>query len=665
MNSNWRYLAVATLVVTAACSGGGESADPPASSADLTTSTAASPETSEPAPSTTAAGPVLVPTGVNWTASSVSPVPPAAAASFTFEQVTATAGVPPAPGGYPFRQSDYISAVYEVGGVLLASGSCGCWEGGDSTGVFGGLRTPVYLFRSADAGATWSQVDLSVALGDVNGSVVDVVEHDGQLVLAATVTDATGATPTVIAVLTSVDGVAWQRVATVAGDTAAVPITGFRLFALGSSLTLYGGDQVCKFDGRDAIQSVGATYQNRLWVSSDGGTTWAAQDRATTGLDAERPPFPDAAGCASLDLQAVRDTYSMAPRLLQMVGDRLMVWSGDGTRIVSSSDGENWSSTTLDGALPLSSELVPDPVAESEAATIVAVADGFVAMNLEPYRTFDDAATGSSVGLHVITWTSSDGESWTRQPLGRPLLVTEFGSDYEFFVVDGLLAVRSFDRLENVQYWAYESVQGEAEDWSVCVPAAGANCSFAASVAGIEPGADLSGIDLSYALVEGVDLSGVSFANARLRSTGFLDVTLDGTVFDGADLTFTTVSGDPSTASFVGATISRSYFDGRFFLADFSSANLESAIVTVGDDGLPSGVSLVGRDLTKVEFGSGDMTGVDFSGANLSNSSFGGTDLTGAIFTGAVLDGVFFYDVTCPDGQPVTDGASGAAACRL
>ena len=191
MNSSWRYLAVAALVVTAACSGGGDSGGTTVTSAAIgTTSTAAASATSEPAPSTTAAGPQLVPAGVNWTASTVTPAPPAAAASFTFEQVTATAGVPPAPAGYPFRQSDYISAVHEVGGVLLATGSCGCWEGGNSTGVFGGLRAPIYLFRSADTGATWSQVDLSVALGDVNGSIIDVVEHEGQLVLAATVTDA-------------------------------------------------------------------------------------------------------------------------------------------------------------------------------------------------------------------------------------------------------------------------------------------------------------------------------------------------------------------------------------------------------------------------------------------------------------------------------------------
>ena len=665
MTSRWRFLAVAALVVTVSCSGSDETDGTAVSSSAADTTSNSAPGSSEPAPTTSEAGPQIVPAGVNWTSSALTPAAPEVATSFAFEQITVSAGMPPAPAGFPFRQSNSIQAVHEVGGLLFASGTCGCWEGGDSTGVFGGLRQPVYLFRSADAGATWAQVDLSAALGDANGSIIDVAEHDGALVLAATITDASGVTPTVIAVLTSVDGVAWQRIATVAGDSAAIPISGFRLFPLGSSLVLYGGDLVCQFDGRDAIQSIGATFQTRLWVSSDGGTTWVAQDRAATGLDADRPPFPDAAGCASLDLAAVRDTYSMAPRLLQMVGDRLMVWSSDGTRIVSSGDGENWASTTLDGALPLPSEAVPEPEADSEAAAIIAVADGFVAMNLESSRTFDDTASGSSVGLHVVTWTSSDGESWARQPLGRPLLVTEFGSDYEFFVVDGVLAVRSFDRLEGVQYWAYESAEGEAEDWSLCTPEAGANCSFAETVADIEPGADLAGIDLSFAVVEGVDLSGVSFEGARLRSTSFLDVTLDGTVFDGADLTFTTLSGDISTSSFVGATISRAYLNASFFLTDFSGANLQSVIVTVGDDGLPAGVSLVGRDLTMVEFGSGNLTGVDFTGANLSNSSFGGTDLTGANFTGAALDGIFFYDVTCPDGQPLTEGAFGAAACRL
>jgi len=666
MHSSWRYLAVATLVVTAACSGG-DAADTSVNSTAATNppSSAPPPDTSEPAPTTTAAGPQTVPAGVNWTASTLTPLEQPATAPFTFEQITATAGVPPAPAGFPFRQSISVGGVFDLGSVLLASATCACWEGGDNTGVFGGLRAPIYLFRSSDAGATWSQVDLSVALGDVNGSIIDVVEHDGGLVLTATITDAIGATPSVIAVLKSADGLAWQRVATVAGDTAAIPVAGFQLFTVGASLALYGGDMVCQFDGSEAIQGIGTTYQNRLWISSDGGTTWLAQDRSTTGLDAERPTFPDAAGCASLDRAAVRDTYSIEPRLLQLVGDRLMVWSSDGTRIVSSSDGVEWASTALDGALPLASDVVPEPEADSEAAAILSIDSGFVAMNLEPYRNSDDTATGSGVGLHVVTWTSVDGESWARQPLGRPLLVTEFGSDYEFFEVDGRLAVRSFDRLDEVQYWAYESVEGVAEDWATCTPAASADCSFAEAVADIEPGADLTGIDLSFAIVEGVDLSGVSFAGARLRSTSFLEVTFDGTVFDGADLTYASLNGDTSTSSFVGAIVSRAYFDGRFFLTDFTGATLDSVIVTVGEEGLPAGVSLVGRDLTMVEFGSGDMTGVDFSGANLANSSFGGTDLTGANFAGAALTGIFFFDVTCPDGQPVTDGAPGATACRL
>jgi uncharacterized protein YjbI with pentapeptide repeats len=664
MHSSWRHLAIATLVVVAACSGDNatDSSEAPSPSASEP-----SPDSTQPATTVTVPEPQAVPAGVNWNISTLTQQTPAAAVPFTFEQITATAGVPPAPAGFPYRQSVYISQVFDLGGVLLASGSCGCWEGGDSSGVFGGLRSPVYLFRSADAGVSWSQVDLSGALGDANGAIEAVVEHDGELVLTATITDAAAITPSVIAVLRSADAIAWQRVGTVAGDAATTPVRGFRLYPLGDALVLYGGDLVCQFDGADAIQSIGPTFQHRLWVSSDGGSTWAAQERSVTGLDADRPPLPDAAGCASLDLMTIRDTYAIAPRLLQLAGDRLMVWSSDGSRIVSSTDGSNWASAALDGALPLASDVVPAPAAGSLAATIIATDDGFVAMNLEPYRNFDDTATDSSVGLHVITWSSTDGETWTRQPLGRPLLVTEFGSDYEFFVVDGRLAVRSFDRITDAQYWTYESTQGVAEDWSVCVPAAGANCSFADSVVvgGITPGDDLSGIDLSYTLVEGIDLSAVSFAGARLRSTAFSDVTLDGTVFDGADLTYTTIGGDPSTASFVGATISRAYFDGRFFLADLTGATLESVLVSVGDDGLPAGVSLVGRDLTKVEFGLGDMSNVDFSGANLTSSSFGSTDLTGANFAGALLDGVSFYDVTCPDGLPITDGASGAAACRL
>ncbi|MCE9622194.1 MAG: pentapeptide repeat-containing protein [Actinomycetia bacterium] len=657
MNARIARLALVLMMLAAACSdsgGGGSATDP---TTDPTGDT----------PTTIEAGKVAVPAGVNWTRSTLAPPGDASTAVPSFEQVTATAGVPPAPAGFPFRQSDYISQLFVVGDVQLASGSCGCWEGGNSTGVFGGLRTPIYLFRSVDAGATWAQVDLSGVLGDVNGQINNIVEYDGAIILTASTTDAAAASPTVINVLRSTDGISWERLSTIASDAATpAPVHAFDLYQLGSSLVIYGGDLACDFTGFSSIQSIGPAYQTRLWTSTDGGTSWVAQAPADTGLDSGRLPLPDGAACAGLGLSDILDTYASAPRLITMANDRLLVWSNDGEHIVSTADGTSWSSTTLDGVLALPSESVTDPQVTSYASAIVATDEGFVAMNLEDFRNFDDTATGSNVGYSVITWTSADGATWQRQPLGRPILASDdYNASYQFFVAEGQLALRVFNRVDVIELGVFESVAGEAEDWDTCVAAPDANCSFATELSTFAPGADLSGIDLSYASLEGRDLTDVSFEGAHLESTNLTDTTINRTNFNGATLSFVQLLGDLTTSSFAGATLTNVEFDASFFDIELAGATFDSPRISISASGLPVGVSMVGRDLTRYSLTDGSLAGVDFSGANLTGASFSYTDLTGAIFTGAILDDIFFFEVTCPDGQPITEESFGSARCRL
>jgi uncharacterized protein YjbI with pentapeptide repeats len=421
----------------------------------------------------------------------------------------------------------------------------------------------------------------------------------------------------------------------------------------------------CEFDGSSAIQNIAPTYQRQLWTSTDGGASWIPQPPADTGFDADRPPLPDAAACAGLDLQTVTATYGSSARLVDLTADRISVWSADGLRIVTSTDGLTWTTAVLDGAIAVASERVPAPEVNSKASAIFAVDGQYVAMNLEEYRNFDDTATASSVGLSVVTWTSADGETWQRQPLGRPILVTDHAASYQFFVVDGQLALRAFDPVDAVEFGVYQSIVGEAEDWFTCVATSGANCAFSTEVSAFEPGADLSGIDLSFASLEGRDLTDVSFEGARLWSTGLVGVTINRTNFDGADISTTQLVGDLSTSSFVGATLTNISFDPQFFVIELTGATINSPGIVVGEAGLPEGLSMVGRDLTNFEFSQGDLSGVDFSGANLTDASFSFVDLSGAVFAGAVLDSVFFYEVTCPDGQPLTEGALEAALCRL
>jgi len=661
MNARTIRLTLVVMVLAASCSDSGDGAD--GGGGGTATDPIGGPTGN---PTTTVEDATAVPAGVNWSASSLAPPSEIGSRIPTFNEVTATAGVPAAPPGFPFRYDDYTRQLFPVSDAQFVTASCSCWEGGNSTGVFGGLRTPIYLFRSVDAGATWAQIDLFAALGDVNGRIDTIIDYDGAILLTATTSDAAGITPSVISVLRSTDGESWERLSAITSDAVVpAPVHSFDLYTVGSSLVLYGGDQACVFDGSSAIQNIGPAYQTRLWTSTDGGASWVAQSPVDSGLDGGRPPLPEASACEGLSFQDIMDSFGSSPRLITVANDQLMVWSGDGQGIVTTVDGLTWSSTTLQGAIALASDRAPEPVVNSSGSAILSIDDQFVAMNLEEYRNIDDTATGSRVGLSVVTWTSADGTSWKRQPLGRPIPTLDYSAIYQFFVADDRVALRAYNSFDEVEFGMYESVAGEAEDWTKCVAAAGANCAFSTEVGDFVPGSDLSGIDLSYASLEGRDLTDVSFEGARLEGTNLTDVTIQRNNFDGAELSNLQLLGDLSTSTFDGATLSGVLMSAEFLTIELTGATISSPRISIGDAGLPAGVSLVGRDLNHYSFTNGTLAGVDFSGANLTGATFSDTDLTGANFTGAILDGSFFFQVTCPDGQPITQEAFGPESCRL
>lgn len=667
--------AAAGALLLAACSGGGD-ADTTTSPVPTNPSTTVVVDvtetpTTEPAP---ALPDVLA--GVNWLRDA-SPVEPDAAAPLpSFDEVTATAGVPAAPPGYPFRESTYTLERWDVAGVTFVSGGCGCWEGGNSGGVFGGIANPQYLFRSDDGGVNWSQVDLSGSLTGGNGFVEDIAEFDGALVLQATDSDGSRSHPSVIVVARSVDGgVTWAPTATLTGEyDGRMSLFGQWFGTAGPNLVLVGADVACDFDGSEAIQSIGTVFRPRLWTSTDGGTTWAAQSREDTALEGMNPAPADPSGCDGLDLNQQHLQFEVRPRAISFAAGSVYVWSQDGTRIASSADGLSWSTATLDGAAPVPVDSV-DSTVNSQAATIAAVGDGLVALNVERRRTSADEATGSGDAVSVVGWASPDGATWTRLPSGRPLAIGP-GARFDFFITADGLGLSEHDvvggELQPGRSWA--SVAGPQEDWAVCQAAAGANCAFSEEVVGVTPGADLSGIDLHRVALSGVDLSGVSLVGADLSQSGVYDCVLDGTDFSDADLSGASLYSEAGGAVFAGADLSGAYVQGSLFGADLSTATLTRLRVSLEGSPLPAGTGFTGQDLSGWAFSSytgvADLTGVDFSGANLSGASFGGVDLTGADFTGATLADVRFSTstdpaVTCPDGLPVDATQPGPAACRL
>jgi hypothetical protein len=106
---------------------------------------------------------------------------------------------------------------------------------------------------------------------------------------------------------------------------------------------------------------------------------------------------------------------------------------------------------------------------------------------------------------------------------------------------------------------------------------------------------------------------------------------------------------------------------------------------------LDPSASFTGADLTGIDLSGTSLAGVNFDGANLTDAKFAGAQLAGASFISAILSGATFKDadltganlagatfvddqghsvsfsdgVVCPDGAPVDEATSGAAACRL
>ena len=683
----WAAAMVVAGLLAASCSDGSGSAGstPPQDTTSVSVVPSSDPVVTTPV--TDVPEVPQVPAGVNWVASAVvsdgdvAPLP-------SFADVTATAGVPAPPAGYPFQQSLYTLVRWDAAGVTFVSAGCSCWQGGSSSGVTGRLRAPQYLFRSDNGGASWTQVDLAPALGNGNGFLDDIIEVDGALLLQATIADDSRTQPSVIVVAKSVDGgVTWERLTALTGESdGRMSLFGDSFGVVGGNLVLVGADVVCDFDGNNAVQSVGTSLQTRLWTSSDGGLTWVAQAKADTALDSKPAPPADATGCATLDLQARIDQYSVTPRTIEFQDDTMFVWSQDGSKMASSSDGLSWSTATLEGAAPVPVEFV-DTVANSDAAAVVATADGFVAVNLEVRRTAADEATFSGSSRSVVAWLSADGATWERLPSGRPLSVGD-ARRFRFVPTEasiGLVALPSTACVldparcqvaggaSEVQQ-AWESVAGPAEEWVVCAAAAGANCAYAETLTGVEPGVDLSGINLTGVVLQDLDLTDVSFADAEMVNAGIVGSVLDGTDFSRANLSLGTLRGDLSTAILDGTNLTNGFITGEFFAGDYSTAILTDVSVFLDGSPLPAGTSFAGMDLTGWSFDSydaqADMTGVDFSGANLTDVSVSGVDLTGAVFTGANLTNVYFSEfgqvpVTCPDGQPVLAGSFGPAACRL
>lgn len=145
---------------------------------------------------------------------------------------------------------------------------------------------------------------------------------------------------------------------------------------------------------------------------------------------------------------------------------------------------------------------------------------------------------------------------------------------------------------------------------------------------------DHSGLDLS-----GVDLSGQSFANCDLSGSNLSGANLSGTSFIGADLTSTNLTSVilDDTTDFTYAAITGSNISGT----DLGPLGLLNGLTSGGLQGTPTALPDLWSLYNGYLIGTGaQLQHADFSGLDLSNAHLDSTDLTGANLTGADLSGV-------------------------
>jgi uncharacterized protein YjbI with pentapeptide repeats len=138
----------------------------------------------------------------------------------------------------------------------------------------------------------------------------------------------------------------------------------------------------------------------------------------------------------------------------------------------------------------------------------------------------------------------------------------------------------------------------------------------------LEPGADLSGCDLTDLQLAGLDLSGSDLTQTNLSGVDLRRTDLNRADLSGADLRGATVD---------GASLRETKLDG----ADLRNLDLTRAIfhpVSL------AGAALDGANLSDAELVSVSLVDASAVGANLTGANLSGADLTGATLEGATLD---------------------------
>ena len=152
-------------------------------------------------------------------------------------------------------------------------------------------------------------------------------------------------------------------------------------------------------------------------------------------------------------------------------------------------------------------------------------------------------------------------------------------------------------------------------------------------------GIDFSGLNIQGAIFNAANLAGARFNDASLVDTRFNQASLADACFDGAYLEY---------AQFVHARLSASFRGANCYHADFSFADLTSAILVE--------TNLQDAKLYQARLDHADLFDTNLAGCDLRNAQMRNTNL---IVAGADLRGYLFYAYQSPAGDVVI-----RAGCR-
>ncbi len=510
------------------------------------------------------------------------------------------------------------------------------------------------LWFSTD-GSTWQRTDLRDLVGDQTTVLTSVTATEAGFVAVGSIGNADHTGPARGLVVRSADGVTW----TVTELALAYSTALGEVMQLGDGLVVRGAEYPCTFDSFGLVTFF-LGGQERAWRSDDGGATFAPVDLAASQVFTVSTPSPaDPAACADLGLSGAAGFTAAAGRM-QVVGDRLFLFSADGATVASTADLASWTAPATLGyvATPPAFPLV---AADGDGYTIVRLqrpAHGSTTF------AFGVQALGWIAGPDALTWTETEGVAPVLSIEPGPLFTSAAGKVVLFqstMAADGSASSR-----------VLTSTAGPLVEPPACELVAGASCPLATISGQDLSGLDLTGIDLIGATIVDSDLTGTNLTGAKLQQSVISGGGFSGALLVGADLR----EADLRDADLTGADLSGADLTGGLAsLSLLSGVTLTGAALVVdffldATSVVPPGISVAGLNLSGATFSNFDdvqvdLHGLDWTGAILIGTQFYGIDLTGSNFTSADLRSADFGQNTNLTGAITTGANIGATANGL